>query len=93
MIVKRNFARIVRRLAFVAAVVFVVYQFVFFYSSSQQKVAEKAEEVKAVIRLEKAKEKLEQALKEVDPEVTERFMTTCWPHRFMFMNFDDNISM
>ena len=79
MIVKRNFSRIVRRLAIVAAVAFVVYQFVFFYSSdssanSRQKVADRAEEVKAVIRQEKLKEKLEQALKEVDPEVSFRFM-------------------
>lgn len=69
MIVKRNFARIIRRLAILVTVVFVVYQFVFFYADSQQKAADKAEEVKAAIRLEKNKEKLEQALKEADPEV------------------------
>lgn len=76
MIVKRNFARIIRRLAILVTVVFVVYQFVFFYADSQQKAADKAEEVKAAIRLEKNKEKLEQALKEADPEVIMLFKTS-----------------
>jgi len=68
MFVKRNFPRLVRKLALLTILVFFAYQLLLFYDSRHKH--DKNEEVKAVIAQEKLKEKLEQIHREVDkPEV------------------------
>ena len=88
MIVKRNFPRLVRKLALLTILVFFAYQLLLFYDSRHKH--EKNEEVKAVIVQEKLREKLEQIQKEADkPEVriSRKIYSTLsamFPNLFMF---------
>ena len=51
MIVKRNFARIVRRVAIASVIVFLIYEFsLYYYDSRQQKITEQHEEIKHIIK-------------------------------------------